>query len=285
MDVDDKVGNLCLSLPRRAHALQPWESASWMARSAAWPWELSVTQPPAVDPVPVVHSSTLVLKREAEKSSAPAVPDYDGGFALAVCSRSTVYEGDRRSSAVFKLTALVKGRPDAFYIVAQCADSQGRVDLDELDFSIKAALSYKATNTWVRRLNSLSAFVQWASTQSPLATPFPVTEKVKWRCIQWMTRNGKGASSPSSLLQSLNWYSGVCGLAFESEVTSSRFIGLCRSTEASAPTMSSLVDSVAEFKSRAQQLLGEEDARKLLTNDIKSFGELAYSVADQPDRI
>jgi len=50
-------------------------------------------------------------------------------------------------------------------------------------------------------------------------------------------------------------------------------------------TMSSLVDSVAEFKSRAQQLLGEDDAQKLLTNDIKSFGELAYSVADQPDRI
>ena len=50
-------------------------------------------------------------------------------------------------------------------------------------------------------------------------------------------------------------------------------------------TMSSLVDSAAEFKTRAKQLLGNDCADKLLAADVQTFGSLAYVVADQPDRI
>ena len=95
----------------------------------------------------MVHANSLQLKRKAA-SSDPAPQSGGICFALKVCSRSTAYEGDRRSSAVFRLTSLVKGWPESFEIVSQCCDSFGRVDLDELDFSIRAALSYKATNTY-----------------------------------------------------------------------------------------------------------------------------------------
>ena len=49
--------------------------------------------------------------------------------------------------------------------------------------------------------------------------------------------------------------------------------------------MASLVDSGAEFRSRALQLLGEESSEKLPAADVRTFGSLAYAVADQPDRI
>ena len=49
--------------------------------------------------------------------------------------------------------------------------------------------------------------------------------------------------------------------------------------------MASILDSKAEFKKRATELLGQADADRFATQRIDTFGSLAYSVAEQPDKI
>ena len=49
--------------------------------------------------------------------------------------------------------------------------------------------------------------------------------------------------------------------------------------------MVSLVDSKAEFKSRAEDLLGSDPFKNLVKENVESFAALAFSVADQPNHI
>ena len=49
--------------------------------------------------------------------------------------------------------------------------------------------------------------------------------------------------------------------------------------------MASILDSTAEFSKRCQELLPADQATKLEPEDIKTFGGLAFAVAEQPDRI
>ena len=49
--------------------------------------------------------------------------------------------------------------------------------------------------------------------------------------------------------------------------------------------MVSLVDSKAEFKSRAEDLLGSDPFKNLVKENVESFAALAFSAADQPNHI
>ena len=49
--------------------------------------------------------------------------------------------------------------------------------------------------------------------------------------------------------------------------------------------MASILDSEAEFTKRCSELLPDDQKDKLQAQDVKTFGTLAFSVAEQPDKI
>ena len=49
--------------------------------------------------------------------------------------------------------------------------------------------------------------------------------------------------------------------------------------------MASILDSEAEFTKRCSELLPDDQKDKLQAQDVNTFGTLALSVAEQPDKI
>ena len=202
----------------------PWEE--FLDRSClSLPSTLDLSRPAHV-PEPPPAQGAPPKKPRVETFSA------GGSVALKVCVKPW-HDEDRRSTALFQLQSIVVAWPDGFGIVRLCTVEQD-LDLDELSYSIESACSHKATSTLVRRLCSLTHFVQWASHTS--LCPFPLTERVAWSYLAHLDKSSAAWSKPSGFTQSINWCRGVLDLYVEDDFLSSpRVAGVCKGFQAKAP--------------------------------------------------
>ena len=156
-----------------------------------------------------------------------------GSVALKVCVKPW-HDEDRRGAALFQLQSIVVAWPEGFGIVRLCSLDSQELDLDELSYSIASACSHKATGTIVRRLASLTHFVQWASHTNLCS--FPVSERVAWSYLAHLDKTEAAWSKPSGFTQSVNWCRGVLDLYVEDDFLSSpRVAGICKGFQARAP--------------------------------------------------
>ena len=203
----------------------PWED--FLDRSClSLPSALDLSRPEHVaEPAPVAQ--TCAKKPRLETFSVA------GSVALKVCVKPW-HDEDRRGTALFQLQSIVVAWPEGFGIVRLCSLDSQELDLDELSCSIASACSHKATGTIVRRLASLTHFVQWASHTN--LCPFSVSERVAWSYLAHLDKTEAAWSKPSGFTQSVNWCRGVLDLYVEDDFLSSpRVAGICKGFQARAP--------------------------------------------------
>ena len=220
-----------------AHADKVWSHL--LPRASTFPWEdfldrsclslptgLDLSRPSHVEePAPVVQLASKKPRLETFSVS--------GSVALKVCVKPW-HDEDRRGTALFQLQSIVVAWPDGFGVVRLCSSQSDGIDLDELSYSIASACSHKATGTIVRRLASLTHFVQWASHIN--LCPFPVSERVAWSYLAHLDKSEAAWSKPSGFTQSVNWCRGVLDLQVEDDFLSSpRVAGICKGFQAKAP--------------------------------------------------
>ena len=86
----------------------------------------------------------------------------------------------------------------------------------------------------MRRLASLTHFVQWASHTN--LCPFPVSERVAWSYLAHLDKTEAAWSKPSGFTQSVNWCRGILDKDVEEDfLASPRVAGICKGFQARAP--------------------------------------------------
>ena len=108
------------------------------------------------------------------------------------------------------------------------------MDFIQLDISVRAVVSHKATNTTVRRLSSLTSYAKWHRLHQ--SEPFPPQERDIWHYLQNDQVN-TGHTVASSLLEALHWAYGVLGLILQPAIsTSLRLKGLVHGHSQTSPS-------------------------------------------------
>ena len=116
---------------------------------------------------------------------------------------------NRQATAILQLTAFVQNWSSPWPSSASTKEHQ--MDFIQLDISVRAALSHKATNTIVRRLRSLTSYARWHRLHQ--SEPFLPQERDLWHYLQ--------DDQVNSLLEALHWAHRVLGLLLQPAISTS----------------------------------------------------------------